>query len=149
MTYEPWDEGVATAMLEPFTSDATLVLVALQALQARFGFVPEAAVPLVAHTCNVSRADVHGVLSFYHELRTQPPATREVRVCRAEACQAVGARDIERAFADAGHPVGSRTSALAVDAVYCLGNCALGPTVEIDGAVHGRCDTDIVREALR
>lgn len=149
MTYEAWDSGLATALLEPFRSDASMVLVALQRLQEHFGFVPSEAVGLVAVTCNVSRADVHGVLTFYHELRTEPPAARTVRVCRGEACQSVGSREIERAFADAGHPIGSRTSSLTVDAVYCLGTCAVGPSVELDGTVHGRCDTDIVREALR
>ena len=149
MTYEPWDAGLATALLTPHRSDASMVLVALQALQERFGFIPPDAVGIVATACNVSRADVHGVLTFYHELRTEPPAARAVRVCRGEACQAVGARGIEQAFADAGHPVGSHTSSLSVEAVYCFGTCAVGPSVEIDGTVHGRCDTDIVREVLR
>lgn len=149
MTHEAWDAGIATALLEPYRSDASMVLVALQAVQERFGFVPAEAVGLIAVTCNVSRADVHGVLTFYHELRTEPPAARAVRVCRGEACQSVGSRDIERAFADAGHPIGSRSASVSVDAVYCLGTCAVGPSVEIDGTVHGRCDADIVREVLQ
>lgn len=149
MTYDAWDEGIATVVLEPFASDGTMVLVALQTLQERFGYVHPEATALVARICNVSRADVHGVLTFYHELRTEPPAARTVRICRAEACQAVGARDLEQAFAHAGHPVGSHSEHMAVEAVYCFGNCALGPAVEIDGELHGRCTTDIVAEALR
>lgn len=149
MSFEPWDEAAATALLEPYTSDSTMVLVALQALQERFGYVHPDAIAAVAATCNVSRAEVHGVLTFYHELRTAPPAARQVRVCRAEACQAVGARDIEAAFAAVGHPVGSHNEHLSVEAVYCFGNCALGPTVELDGVLRGRCSTDIVTEALR
>ena len=149
MTFDAWSEELAAAVLEPCQGDETMVLVALQTLQERFGFVPAEGVPLVARLCNVSRADVHGVLSFYHELRTSPPAGRMVRVCRAEACQAVGARDIERAFADAGHPVGSHRESLSVEAVYCFGNCALGPTVEVDGTLHGYCTEEIVAEALR
>lgn len=149
MTFDAWSEGLAAAVLEPFRSDETMVLVALQALQARFGYVPAETVSLVAQVCNVSRADVHGVLTFYHELRTSPPARRVVRVCRSEACQSVGAREIEAAFAEAGHPIGSHSEHLSVEAVYCFGNCALGPTVEIDGTMHGYCTEEIVTEALQ
>lgn len=149
MTYEAWDEEAAAALLEPFTSDGTLVLVALQAIQERFGFVHPESPALVARICNVSRADVHGVLTFYHELRTTPPARRRVRVCRAEACQSVGSRELEAAFADAGHPIGSHSESMSVEAVYCFGNCALGPNVEIDGVLHGRCTTSVVTKALR
>lgn len=149
MTFEPWAENSALAELEPFTSDESMVLVALQALQERFGYVHSDAAAIVARVCNVSRADVHGVLTFYHELRTAPPAARRVRVCRAEACQSVGSRDIEAAFAAAGHPVGSHSESMSVEAVYCFGNCALGPSIEIDGELRGRCTTSIVAETLR
>lgn len=149
MTYEAWHEEAALALLEPFTSDGTMVLVALQAVQDRFGFVPPEAIALIAGVCNVSRADVHGVLTFYHELRTTPPAQRRVRVCRAEACQAVGSHEIEAAFAHAGHPVDSHSESTSVEAVYCFGNCALGPNVEVDGVLRGHCTPAIVTEALR
>ena len=149
MTFEAWSKELAADTLEPFTSDGTMVLVALQSLQERFGYVHPDATELVARACNVSRADVHGVLTFYHELRTAPPADRTVRICRAEACQSVGSREIEAAFAAAGHPVGSHSDAMSVEAVYCFGNCALGPSVEIDGELRGRCTTDVVAEALR
>ncbi len=149
MTYEPWSEDSAAAEVASFTSDESMVLVALQALQERFGYVHADAVNLVARVCNVSRADVHGVLTFYHELRTAPPAARRVRVCRAEACQSVGSREIEAAFAAAGHPVGSHSESMSVEAVYCFGNCALGPSVELDGELRGRCTTSIVAESLR
>ena len=149
MTYEAWHEDAAVTLLEPFASDSSLVLVALQALQEHFGYVHPDAVALVARTCNVSRADVHGVLTFYHELRTEPPARRRVRICRAEACQSLGARDLESALAQAGHPVGSHSESVSVEAVYCFGNCTLGPTIEVDGELRGRCTTDTVLEALR
>lgn len=149
MTFEAWHDETAQRLLEPYTSDGTMVLVALQSLQTTFGYVHPDAIALVARICNVSRADVHGTLTFYHELRTAPPAERTVRICRAEACQAVGARDLESAFAEAGHPVGSHSASMSVEAVYCLGNCALGPSVEIDGVLKGRCTPAIVTEALR
>lgn len=149
MTYEDWSAGIAAAELEPFASDGTMVLVALQQLQERFGYIHPDAVGLVANVCNVSRADVHGVITFYHELRTAPPAARTVRICRAEACQSLGSHDIEDAFAAVGHPLGSRSVSMSVEAVYCFGNCALGPSVEIDGVLRGRCTTEVVTEALR
>lgn len=149
MTYDAWHEELAETVLEPYTSDETMVLVALQSLQDRFGYVHPDAVALVARVCNVSRADVHGTFSFYHELRHEPPARRQVRVCRAEACQSLGSREIEAAFAEAGHPIGSHSEAMSVEAVYCFGNCALGPSVEIDGNLKGRCTTDVVTMALR
>jgi len=149
MSYEAWAEERAAVLLAPFTSDETMVLVALQTLQEQYGYVHLDAPALVARICNVSRADVHGVLTFYHELHRQPPAARAVRVCRAEACQAVGSADIESAFAAAGHPLGSHDDTLSVEAVYCFGNCALGPSVEIDGILRGRCTADVVAEVVR
>lgn len=145
---DAWSTDAAKVLLRPFTSDASKVLVALQAVQARFGYVHSDAVQLIADTCNVSRADVHGVLTFYHELRTSPPAAKQIRICRAEACQSVGSRSLEAAFADAGHPVGSHTDAVSVEAVYCLGICALGPVLEVDGVVRGLCNPSDVTEAL-
>ena len=82
MTYEAWSADAAASVLQEFTSDSTKVLVALQELQQRFGFVHDEDLEVVARTCNVSRAEVYGVLTFYHELRTSPPAARVVRVCR-------------------------------------------------------------------
>lgn len=149
MKFETWTEDAARIELRPYTSDSSKVLVALQSLHARFGYVHPEAVQLVADVCNVSRADVHGVLTFYHELRTTPPAKKQIRICRAEACQSVGARELEQQLASAGHPVGSHTDAVSVEAVYCLGICALGPVLEVDGVVQGRCTNSHVEEALR
>jgi formate dehydrogenase subunit gamma len=145
---EAWSADGARVALREYTSDPSKVLVALQSLQTRYGYVHSDGVQLVADICNVSRADVHGVLTFYHELRTAPPAKKQIRVCRAEACQAVGARDLESALAAAGHPVGSHTDDVSVEAVYCLGICALGPVLEVDGAVKGRCTTTDATEAV-
>lgn len=146
---EAWSADAAKLALRQYTSDSSKVLVALQSLQSRFGYVHPDAVQIVADTCNVSRADVHGVLTFYHELHTTPPAAKQIRICRAEACQAVGSRDLEAAFAGAGHPVGSHDDDVSVEAVYCLGICALGPVLEVDGVVKGRCSTSDVTEALK
>ncbi len=98
------------------------VLVALQSLQEEFGYVHPDALQLVADAFNVSRADVYGVMTFYSDLRSAPPADVEVRVCMGEACQAVGRADPAR-----GRPVGGCPAGVDVSHVFCMGNCALGP----------------------
>lgn len=146
---EHWSTEGAKVALREYTSDASKVLVALQALQHRYGYVHPDGVQLVAEICNVSRADVHGVLTFYHELRTAPPARKQIRVCRAEACQSVGSRDLEATLAEFGHPVGSHDDDVSVEAVYCFGICALGPVIEVDGVIRGRASAHDIAEALR
>jgi formate dehydrogenase subunit gamma len=108
----------------------------LHAVQAALGFIPEGAVSLIAHELNVSRAEVHGVVSFYHYFRRHPPGRHVVYICRAEACQARGARAIE---AHAKQSLGidfhgtTGDGAIKLEPVYCLGNCGCGPSVLVDG----------------
>ncbi len=115
----------------------------LHAIQDALAYVPGAAVPLIAQELNLSRAEVHGVLSFYHYFRTEKPGRRVLRICRAEACQSVGAAALE---AHAKRRLGvdyhgtTADGAITLEAVYCLGNCALGPSVMIDDAIEGRVD---------
>lgn len=115
----------------------------LHELQAQLGYVPEAATQMLASALNLSRAEVHGVISFYHDFHRAPPGRHIVRVCRAEACQAVGCESLAK-HAETSLGVGfgqSRADGKArLEAVYCLGNCALGPSVMIDGELHGRVD---------
>lgn len=113
-----------------------LMLPALQAVQEAYGYVPDAAVPLVARACNASRADTYGVLTFYSDLRRTPPSAVEARICMGEACQAVGARQL---LADAEAMVGPDTD---VTHVFCMGNCALGPTAVVNGRLLGRATAD-------
>jgi formate dehydrogenase subunit gamma len=115
----------------------------LHDLQEQIGYVPEAATQRIASVLNLSRAEVHGVISFYHDFRREPPGRHMVHVCRAEACQAVGcealAKHAETSLGVAfGETRGDGKASL--EAVYCLGNCALGPSVMIDGELHGRVD---------
>ncbi|MAT90988.1 MAG: formate dehydrogenase subunit gamma [Halioglobus sp.] len=115
----------------------------LHDIQADLGYIPADCVPVIARALGLSRAEVHGVISFYHDLRTRPPGRHVLQVCRAEACQAVGARELEsHAQATLGVDFGDTTAdgALTLEPVYCLGNCACGPSVRIDDAVHGRVD---------
>jgi formate dehydrogenase subunit gamma len=113
----------------------------LHAIQAELGYVPPAAVPLVASELNLSRAEVHGVVTFYHFFRSTPPGAHTVSVCRAESCQAVGG---EALAAHARRRLGvdfhgtTPDGRFSLEPVYCLGNCACSPAVMIDGELHGR-----------
>lgn len=113
----------------------------LHAIQAELGYVPPAAVPVVAVELNLSRAEVHGVVSFYHFFRSTPAGAHTVSVCRAESCQAVGG---EALAAHARQRLGvdfhqtTPDGRFSLEPVYCLGNCACSPAVMIDGRLHGR-----------
>jgi len=117
------------------------LLEVLHAIQAELGYVPPAAVPLVAEGLNLSRAEVHGVASFYHYFRSSPPGAHTVNVCRAESCQAVGgealAAHVRQRLGVDFHET-TPDGRYSLEPVYCLGNCACSPAVMIDGRLHGR-----------
>jgi formate dehydrogenase subunit gamma len=121
------------------------MLPALHALNEAFGYIDTRAIPLVADVFNLSRAEVTGVVSFYKDFRTEPPGRHVVKICRAEACQAMGC---ERVVAELEQRLGtavdttSRDGAVTVESVYCLGNCALSPAALVDGKLYGRVDAD-------
>lgn len=113
----------------------------LHALQEEMGYVPPEAVPLLAAELNLSTAEVHGVVTFYRDFRSTPPGRVTVRVCRAEACQAVGAQALlEHATVTLGVETGATSAdgSVTLDEVFCLGNCALGPAVQVGDRLHGR-----------
>jgi formate dehydrogenase subunit gamma len=110
----------------------------LHDLQHELGYVPPPAVPMLARELNLSRAEVHGVVTFYRDFRDTPAGAR-VRVCRGEACQAVGAEALA-GQAEARQASTGQEGGIDVDHVFCLGNCALGPSVEVNGTVYGRVD---------
>lgn len=115
----------------------------LHAIQGDLGYIPPESVPSIAGGLNLSRAEVHGVISFYEDFRTEPGARHVVQICRAEACQAMGARALEaHAKKTLGVDVGATTAdgSISLQAVYCLGNCACSPSVRIDDAIHARVD---------
>ena len=115
----------------------------LHDLQDDVGFIPEAALPALAKALNLSRAEVHGVVSFYHDFRREPAGRHVIKVCRAEACQSMQGNElasmIERYLQV---KLGQTTAdgAITVEAVYCLGNCALSPAIMVDGKLVGRVD---------
>ncbi|MFJ5262626.1 formate dehydrogenase subunit gamma [Streptomyces sp. NPDC088387] len=123
----------------------------LHAIQTELGHVPEDAVPLLAKELNLSRADVHGVVTFYHDFRREPAGRTTVRICRAEACQALGAEALVSCARDRAGVSPGETRAdgsVTVEQVFCLGNCALGPSVEVNGEVLGRMGVDRLRSLL-
>jgi formate dehydrogenase subunit gamma len=135
-------------IIDAHRQDRGALLPILHALLAEFGYVDQAALPLVAKELNLSRADVHGVVTFYDDFRQEPPGHTTVRICRAEACQAVGAEEL---VAHAQQAFGVKVGATADDGsvtlkhVFCLGNCALGPSAEVNGRIYGRVDANLLR----
>jgi formate dehydrogenase subunit gamma len=124
----------------------------LHAVQENFGYIDHAAVPVIASALNLSRAEVHGVVTFYHEFRRSPPGRHVLRVCRAEACQSMGCEALaDRLRRRLGIDFGETTpdGRLTLEAVYCLGNCALSPAAMMDGKLHGRLDESRVEALLQ
>lgn len=117
----------------------------LHAVQAEFGHIPDGCLPIIAKDLNLSRAEVHGVVSFYHDFREKPAGRHVVKLCRAEACQAVGADHVaDHARTSLGidwHET-SPDGRVTLEPVFCLGLCACGPAVIVDGKLHGRVDAE-------
>jgi formate dehydrogenase subunit gamma len=113
----------------------------LHAIQDALGFVPPAAVPQIADGLNLSRAEIHGVISFYHYFRDTPPGQHTIRVCRAEACQAMNGRALESHIKERlgiGFHETTADRRFSLEPVYCLGNCSCAPSIMIDNHLHGR-----------
>jgi formate dehydrogenase subunit gamma len=131
-------------LVEQHAANRGPLIPVLHDLQHALGYVPPEAVPLLAGELNLSRADVYGVVTFYRDFRDAPSGAI-IRVCRGEACQAVGAEalaDQARARLRTGFGELGIDGTTRLDHVFCLGNCALGPSVEVNGAVYGRVDAD-------
>ncbi len=131
------------ALCADFDNRPEALIEILHGTQAAFGFVPDAAVEVLGTTLNLTRADVHGVISFYHDFEREKPGRHVLKVCRAESCQASGSNALARHAEGAlGVPFGGTTvdGEFTLKAVYCLGNCALGPSVLIGETLHARVD---------
>src|SRR3984893_6890782 len=134
-SYESWDAERAAEIISKNLAHEGPTLPILHALQEAFGHVPEAAVPILAEALNLSRAEVHGVVTFYHDFRREPPGRHVLKLCRAEACQARGGRATEaRVKAALGVDFGETTAdqAVSLSPVFCLGLCASGPAALLD-----------------
>lgn len=128
----------------------------LHDIQAEFGYVPESAKQIIAKALNLSRADVHGVVTFYHDFRDHPSGRHVLKLCRAEACQSMGCEPLaDKIKAKLGIDWHETTpdGAVTLEPVFCLGLCASAPAAMLDGALYGRLDedclSDIVAEASR
>ena len=139
-----YDAAIATEIINQFGARPEMLVQVLHALVRRYGFIGEEAIRQIASELNLSRAEVHGVVSFYHDFRTTAPGKHVVKVCQAEACQAMGSRALT---AHAEKKLGISMHGTTVDGrvslepVYCLGNCACSPAVMIDEKVYGRMDS--------
>ncbi|MET4196239.1 formate dehydrogenase subunit gamma [Bradyrhizobium sp. LA6.12] len=154
--YEPWDETRGAEIIAEHAKQEGATLVILHALQEAFGYVPEAAIPMVAQALNLSRAEVHGVFTFYHDFRHKPAGRHVLKLCRAEACQAAGGDALAaRAEAKLGVPLGKTTAddRVTLEPIYCLGLCATAPSAMLDGRLIGLLDEKrldaLVAEAQR
>jgi formate dehydrogenase subunit gamma len=148
-----WDAVEAQEIVDRLRHLPGATLPILHALQDRFGYVDRVAVPVIAKALNLSQAEIHGVISFYHDFRASPAGSHVIKLCRAEACQSMGCRALEsHAQSRLGIEFGQTTSdrRFTLEPVYCLGNCALSPAMMIDGELHGRVDAarfDVLIEA--
>jgi len=134
-------EAIVDAALGRFTGEPGPLLLVLHAVQDALGYIPPGVIPRIASGLNLSRAEVHGVVTFYHYFRSHPPGRTTVEICRAEACQAVGsdalAAHAQKTLGVDFHAT-TADGALSLEAVYCLGNCACGPSIRVGGRLHGR-----------
>jgi formate dehydrogenase subunit gamma len=141
--YEIWTPARGADIIAAEANQEGATLPILHALQRAFGHVPREAVPMIARTLNLSRAEVHGVVSFYHDFREVPAGRHVVKLCRAEACQAMGADDLHRHAQDklrVGWGETTTDGKLTLEPVYCLGLCACSPSAMIDRKVYGGLD---------
>jgi formate dehydrogenase subunit gamma len=123
----------------------------LHEIQAEFGYVPQESLPIIAQELNLSRAEVHGVVTFYHDYRDHPAGRHVLKLCRAEASQSMGGDEIAaRVKALLGIDFHQTTldGAVTLEPVYCLGLCSCAPSAMLDGEVHGRLDADLAAELV-
>ncbi|KPP91449.1 MAG: NAD-dependent formate dehydrogenase gamma subunit FdoI [Rhodobacteraceae bacterium HLUCCA08] len=151
MAETPAADDSLTRILEAHAGREGPLLPILHDVQAEYGCIPEASVPVIAAALNISRAELHGVISFYHDFRDAPAGRHLVKICRSEACQSVGADALtDRVLGRLGIGWGETTAdgRVTVEAVYCLGLCACGPAAMVDDRLIGRADETRIEEAL-
>ncbi|AHG47160.1 formate dehydrogenase subunit gamma [Rhizobium leguminosarum bv. trifolii CB782] len=148
-------EGDITARTRAIIADLRFregpLLPILHEVQEEFGYVPPEALPVIAEELNLSRAEVHGVVTFYHDYRDHPPGRHVLKLCRAEACQSMGGDAVaERVKALLGIDFHQTTldGSVTLEPVYCLGLCACAPSAMLDGEVYGRIDEQLAAELV-
>ena len=139
----PWNKDVALERIRECLDREGPLLPILHALQEEFGYIDEAAEPLIAEALNITRAEVHGVVTFYHDFRREPAGRHVLKVCRAEACQAAGGDPLAaHAVARLGIEMGTTApdGSVTLEPVYCLGLCSVAPSAMLDDRLVGRLD---------
>jgi formate dehydrogenase subunit gamma len=150
-SFRPFQMEAARAIISELQALDGALMPILHALQEEFGYVDPATEPVIAEILNITRADVHGVVTFYRDFRRSPPGLHRVAFCRAEACQAAGGERLaKRAEAALGVKPGETTpdGQVSLEAVYCLGLCSVAPSAMIDGRVVGRLDDTRIEAVL-
>jgi formate dehydrogenase subunit gamma len=143
---QTWNADRALVLIKELEHLPGALLPILHALQDEFGYVDKEAIPLIASALNLSHAEVHGVISFYHDFRHVPPGRHVLKLCRAEACQSMACdKTIQHVEQRLGIRLGQTTEdgSFTVEAVYCLGLCALSPSAMLDGKVYGRVSPQV------
>ena len=140
--YAAYSPEAAVAVIAAEADQEGALMPILHALNDTFGYVPDEAVPVIAGVLNLSRADVHGVLTFYHDFRRHPPARNIVKLCQAEACQARGGVALtahaEQRLGMKIDPHGHDRKDVSLEPIYCLGLCSHGPNALVNGRPHAR-----------
>ena len=129
------------AVVQEHAGQIGALMPVLHGVQQRMGYIPSEAIAMIARALNLSRAEVHGVMHFYHDFRSEPAGDHVIQLCRAEACQAMGARTLEahvKARLQVDYGQTTADGRFTLDPVYCLGNCACTPSMRIDDAIHAR-----------
>ena len=147
------DDKMTSEIVAQYQGKPEMLVQILRTIVSRFGWIPPETIRQLAEELNLSRADVHGVVEYYHDFRTTEPGKHIVKICQAEACQAMGSRELtdhaEKTLAMSLHDT---ENDITLEPVYCLGNCACSPAVMIDGKTFGRVDEgrfDSLLESMR
>jgi len=143
MTHELYDKKTASDIVASFGARPEMLVQILHVFLQRFAWISEDAIRQLALELNLSRAEVHGVVSYYHDFRTEAPGKHIVKICEAEACQAMGSRALS-AYASANLDGEDVT----LEPVYCLGNCACSPAIMVDGKTYGRVNNERFDEIM-
>lgn len=142
-------------IIETLKDKEGALLPILHAIQKKFGYIPQQATDLIANSLQQTSAEIHGVISFYHQFKTNPTGQNKLQICRAEACQARGGRQLEeyvKNYLNIDYQSTTSDKKIDLDAVYCLGNCATGPNIRVNNDLYGRVNNEKAKniiEALR
>ncbi len=151
MSQLDWDKNAVAEVIEKLKDMPGALLPILHGIQDALGYIPSDSVPLIASALNISRAEVHGVITFYHYFRETPPGKHTIHICRAESCQSMNNAALEahaKAKLGIDYHETTKDGVFSLEPVYCLGNCACSPAISIDGDVYGRVTPEKFDEIL-